>query len=199
MACRRKQKVKKGFTLIELLVVVLIIGILAAVALAQYNKAVAKSRATQLQTLLAKVVQASESYHMATGSWPVSFDDLDIQFNNLQKFGSWNAFCAKDMVANSTLKGDNFEISLYTGGIGKKYRVGAYFTTGKYQCRGFTHFLYENNETWNDRLNDKTFCAEGIYRRACGETYCDPGIFCAKIMGKKIFQKNYATVDLYSM
>ena len=67
---------KKGFTLIELLVVVLIIGILSAIALPQYQKAVRKARVAEANINLKKLLDATELYILSTGnSGLVSLDD----------------------------------------------------------------------------------------------------------------------------
>ena len=62
-----KQDTRRGFTLIELLVVVLIIGILAAVALPQYNKAVEKSRMTEALLILNTLQKGIDSYLLENG------------------------------------------------------------------------------------------------------------------------------------
>lgn len=61
------QNKNSGFTLIELLVVVLIIGILAAVALPQYEKAVEKSRATEAITILNYMHKQAQLCALANG------------------------------------------------------------------------------------------------------------------------------------
>lgn len=72
---------KKGFTLIELLVVVLIIGILSAVALPQYQKAVTKAKFTEAITNLKTIAEADKVCQLGGGAdkWgQCSITDLDI-------------------------------------------------------------------------------------------------------------------------
>ena len=83
---------KTGFTLIELLVVVLIIGILAAIALPQYQKAVEKSRVAEvLQN--AKVIEECFDWYILEHGLPssgsVELEDMncpmEINLGNLDE------------------------------------------------------------------------------------------------------------------
>ena len=79
-----------GFTLIELLVVVLIIGILAAVAVPQYEKVVEKTRAMEAVGLVRSVRQAQELYYMQNSRYASSLDSLTLSFpKSLAKNFNW--------------------------------------------------------------------------------------------------------------
>ncbi len=97
---------RSGFTLIELLVVVLIIGILTAFALPQYQVAVLKSRYVQLVTLADAICRSEEVYHLANNTYTTNLTDLDIK---LPAGGSLNA-------NGSVASFPSFRISLFNTG-----------------------------------------------------------------------------------
>ena len=170
----------QAFTLIELLVVILIIGILAAIGLQQYKKAVVKSKAAHMQTLLNAVVKASDRYFLQNGEYPKKFEDLDIEI----ELPSLNYRpCLVDLGADYSIKqSGDFAIAMHSSNAPPLLSnvIAAYFITGKYKCRGFTRI-----QKWpNQPKEDITYCMEARYSLDCGN-YCERGIFCKNVMGNK--------------
>ena len=77
---------KRAFTLIELLVVVLIIGILASIALPQYQAAVEKSRLAEVFTMASSLEKAID-IHVLENGFPIGSVSAPFVFlgNNANK------------------------------------------------------------------------------------------------------------------
>ena len=189
----------KGFTLIEILIVVLIIGILAAISVSKYQKAVAKSKGEQLKSLLSQITASLDRYFLYQGKYPSTFENLDISIdlpttNGLEALQS--VTCGANLIAGSYKRGDDFEIALYTLGVNEQYMLSAHFTKGKYKCRGFVHYLSGGNKASGKVIDGLTFCGEYYYGRQCGTLTCEPGLFCKDVMGLKK-KPNGNSIELY--
>ena len=129
---------KKGFTLIELLVVVLIVGILSAVALPQYEKAVWNTRARLLQTMVKSLAEAQERFFLANGTYTTNIEDLDISFDSLEKVTNYSAgrhllYSLRPEGESSVYGNDWFQIGLLSNEGNGIYYTGGWFIKGKYK------------------------------------------------------------------
>lgn len=70
---------RHGFTLMELLSVVVILGVLTAVALPQYTKAIHRTEAANELVNLKAVFDSAKRYHASFDTWPTSFRGLDTK------------------------------------------------------------------------------------------------------------------------
>lgn len=92
----------KGFTLIELLVVVLIVGILSAIALPQYELVVEKSRAAEAMVNAKAIQDACQRYEQR---FPGQYANQRDQIADVQlKGGNWSD--------SKIFKTENFEYNL---------------------------------------------------------------------------------------
>ena len=153
--------------------VVLIIGILAAVALPQYTKAVEKSRATEAITLLGNLLNAEQIYKMSTGAYTSDMTLLDLQMPGITGTSAVSSTNTKNfLLAITTANTTNFAASatrmtsagtVATGDLAYVLNVSidqngnisrtCTGTTAAATCKSIT-----NGETCSDTGNNSTWC-----------------------------------------
>ena len=136
----------KAFTLIELLVVILIIGILAAIALPQYKKAVYKTKFTQAIQIGEEIASAEERHYLVNGKYTINLEELDITIPGFSFVASESTDTQKyyrNMPGNHQKNtADSIEIALTENYVNVRLR-GYGGNNGPYYGRIFEN---ENNE-----------------------------------------------------
>ncbi|MBO9468908.1 pilin [Endozoicomonas sp. G2_2] len=128
---------QQGFTLIELMIVVAIIGILAAIAIPQYQNYVARSQMSEAMTLASGVKTDVAEIYNTTGSVSSADSSTDSAASQIppssQISGTYvDNVAVSDGVITATLRGTGSDVSAAIQG--KKVQLTPGVTTGT----GFT-------------------------------------------------------------
>ncbi len=152
----------KGFTLIELLVVVLIIGILAAIALPQYQKAVEKARAAEAVTRISQLEKAidlwrltnpgEECWYFFEGGRKCSSLDVDFPCDRTSQDTCYTRdfeYQIKPWEIMAYRESDSHYYVLYVDLNTKQRRCGWFDSIGKAVCDGLAaNGGWESIENW---------------------------------------------------
>ena len=167
----------KAFTLVELLVVILILGILSAIVIPQYHKAIWRSKTKGMLFNLKAMYEGVHSYYLANNTYPTKLSDLDISFNGYTNtcIRSGPLYTNDSCVANEN---SNLFLSVVNN-----YASGAsfaQFNSGPYRSAGFM-------------INYKG----GISCYESTSYITTTGNFCEKVMGCRIWASASDQWDKY--
>ena len=169
----KRDNFKNGFTLIELLIVVLIIGVLAAVALPQYKKAVEKSKATQAFSMLGALRRAQQAYYLANGKYATKFEELAV---DIPWTGDVKWFPAA--YVTDTRSNEDWSVQIYEAMGCQFLLIGR--LRGKYRGSGFAlPLVLDNLYRGNKRGVGVLECQEpGALSSAAIKYTGTPGSYC---------------------
>ena len=140
---KNKNKNKnKGFTLIEILIVVIIIGVLAAIAIPKYQKAILKSQLATMKVIVNSVTSAIERYYYANGKFPDTYLDLDVE---LPTGRYWNDNKMYESKNGITCALDDYQTACDKNRL--RYGSVIFTYSRKWQIKKLCAVLYEDDPT----------------------------------------------------